>query len=272
MLAADPQLQRYPLAAVMDDASSTVVVRGLRPEGIPDETFTAALGEAAAPYAVRVDADTVIDQRKVARLEQAGADLGRIAAESQAALAELGQKIDAATQNGREDQAKLRLVLDAEAAQIAGIRREFAASTAELKAAQANLAGVVSALKSAVDTPLDRLERMMRRTSIFFSQDEKVADPDGAGRALDQLADLLKETGETIRVAGHTDEIGSLALNRALSHRRAEAVIRMLVERGVPARQLLIVSLATMSPLADAPGGSGSPNRRVTFELGTGER
>jgi outer membrane protein OmpA-like peptidoglycan-associated protein len=271
MLTANPQLRRYPLKAVMDDASSTVIVRGLRPEGISDEAIIAALRKPASPYAVRVDADTAINPRRVAELEHASADLGRIAAETQAAVAALGQRIDAATQAGSEDQAKLRLAIDNEAGRIASIREEFADRTAELKTAQGKLEGAISALKGAVDTPLDRLERLMRRTSIFFSQNEAVADPDGAGRALDQLAELLKQTGEHIRVAGHTDEIGSLALNRALSHRRAEAVVRMLVERGVPAQQLSIVSLATSSPLADAPGGSGSPNRRVTFALGLGD-
>ena len=292
LVTANPQLRRYPLSAVIDDKAGTVTVRGLRPEGIPDEAITTALEGPASPYAVRVETDTVIDPGKVARLEQASADLGRVAAATQSALVGLGDKLDAAALSGREGEAKLRQAIGDAAAgiaktmreignarqeiantkqEIASTKKEIADRAAELQAAQVELAGAVSALQAALDQPLDRLERLMRRSSIFFSKDEAVADPAGAARVLDQLADLLKQTGERIRVAGHTDEIGSLALNRALSHRRAEAVVKMLVERGVPAEQLAIVSLATSSPLADVPGGSGSPNRRVTFAPGIGD-
>jgi outer membrane protein OmpA-like peptidoglycan-associated protein len=53
---------------------------------------------------------------------------------------------------------------------------------------------------------------------------------------LDMIAELMKENpGLSLRVEGHTDDQGPAEANRALSLRRAQAVVQALVKAGLGA-------------------------------------
>ena len=94
----------------------------------------------------------------------------------------------------------------------------------------------------------------------------------GAGpyASLTALADLLN-ADPALRVAlvGHTDAVGGLAANVALSKRRAEAVRARLIKRyGVSPEQLDAEGMGYLSPIAsnqDQPGREA--NRRVEAVL-----
>jgi outer membrane protein OmpA-like peptidoglycan-associated protein len=82
---------------------------------------------------------------------------------------------------------------------------------------------------------------------------------------LDRTAKLLAERPElSARIEGHTDSVGSRALNQSLSQQRAEAVMAALVERGVDAARLTAEGIGPDRPIAsnDTPAGR-SQNRRV---------
>ncbi len=73
-----------------------------------------------------------------------------------------------------------------------------------------------------------------------------------------------------IELAGHTDDVGSLADNQLLSERRAQAVKRYLVAEGVPAKLLVVKGYGESQPLISIDGLEGSAlskarthNRRV---------
>lgn len=70
-----------------------------------------------------------------------------------------------------------------------------------------------------------------------------------------------------IEVQGHTDSIGSERYNLGLGLRRAEQVMRYLVEaHGLPRHRLDIVSYGEAKPIADNSTAEGrSRNRRVTL-------
>jgi outer membrane protein OmpA-like peptidoglycan-associated protein len=68
-----------------------------------------------------------------------------------------------------------------------------------------------------------------------------------------------------IQIEGHTDSIGSDDYNLRLSQRRAESVIRYLVnDMGVEADRLIAIGKGEQEPIADNAGDAGrQKNRRV---------
>ena len=71
----------------------------------------------------------------------------------------------------------------------------------------------------------------------------------------------------TVEIGGHTDSQGSNADNKALSERRAQAVLAFMTQRGVPTEGVRAVGFGEGSPIADNNTAAGrAANRRITFE------
>jgi outer membrane protein OmpA-like peptidoglycan-associated protein len=86
-----------------------------------------------------------------------------------------------------------------------------------------------------------------------------------ATAVLDQAAAGLQRRGDIkVEVAGHTDNRGGAQLNRDLSQRRAESVMRYLVAKGANAANLSARGYGPDSPVADNKTAAGrAENRRV---------
>ena len=85
---------------------------------------------------------------------------------------------------------------------------------------------------------------------------------------LDPVAEVIKTrcAGKTITIEGHTSISGSPEYNQKLSERRAEAVMRYLISRGVPAAQLRAVGYGETRPITTDPSPEAQKvNRRVTL-------
>jgi len=74
-------------------------------------------------------------------------------------------------------------------------------------------------------------------------------------------------------VEGHTDAAGSVAYNQDLSERRAASVVRYLVNKGIPATQLVPVGKGESDlkhpecdPVSNCPAWKNLENRRVVFK------
>ncbi len=93
---------------------------------------------------------------------------------------------------------------------------------------------------------------------------------EGGDAALGELATFLKSNA-TLRVAlvGHTDTVGGLDANIALSKRRAGSVLEKLVsDYGVPRSQLDAEGMGYLSPIAPNLSQEGREiNRRVEAVL-----
>ena len=105
--------------------------------------------------------------------------------------------------------------------------------------------------------------------TILFVPGRATLDPKSYG-LLDQLAAIIHNHPEILRleVAGHTDSVGSLAMNLALSEARASAVRDYLVGRGVDPARLRAVGYGPNVPLA--PNGTEDGrmlNRRVELTI-----
>jgi outer membrane protein OmpA-like peptidoglycan-associated protein len=91
----------------------------------------------------------------------------------------------------------------------------------------------------------------------------------GAVDELTQLGDVLaKYPQDRIQVMGFTDSTGSQAFNDELSKRRAEAVRKVLISRGVNEQQVLAIGMGEQSPVASNATAEGrSKNRRVELHI-----
>ena len=86
---------------------------------------------------------------------------------------------------------------------------------------------------------------------------------------LDELGKALATwPAPQLMIVGHTDRVGTDQANDALSLQRAQAVARILVERGMPAQQIESAGRGEREPLVPtADGVANATNRRVEITL-----
>jgi len=74
--------------------------------------------------------------------------------------------------------------------------------------------------------------------NIFYDYNKATLRPESS-EALDKLVKMLKENGNiTIELSAHADYRGSAQYNKTLSQKRAETVVRYLINHGIPADRL----------------------------------
>jgi len=140
------------------------------------------------------------------------------------------------------------------AAEIGALRERLAAAEA-----------LLAELRAERDAPSARLRRFIESFAVFFDVQDTLVDAAAANAGLDQLAALLRESGESLRVVGYADDSGGLGANIATSRKRAEKVISLLVARGIARDKLSVAPRAALEPIADSAQGSRR-SRRVVFE------
>ena len=100
---------------------------------------------------------------------------------------------------------------------------------------------------------------------IYFDTGKSVIKPESA-QAIGEIAKLLKaDPNLKIHVVGHTDNVGGVESNIALSKARAEAVMQALVrDQGVTATRMTAFGCGQFSPVASNDSEEGrAKNRRV---------
>ena len=87
----------------------------------------------------------------------------------------------------------------------------------------------------------------------------------GSYGTLKDIAKLMKKIPEAnLEVQGHTDNKGSDEKNKALSEKRAQAVVNYLKKRGIESDRLRAVGFGSEKPIADNDNAAGrEQNRRV---------
>ena len=91
---------------------------------------------------------------------------------------------------------------------------------------------------------------------------------------LDKLRTVLKNNPDTnINIYGHTDSIGSDAVNLRISAQRAAAVKNYFVANGISASRIFTEGLGKSSPIASNDTDAGrAKNRRVEFAITANEK
>ncbi|MET0649252.1 MAG: OmpA family protein [Pyrinomonadaceae bacterium] len=112
--------------------------------------------------------------------------------------------------------------------------------------------------------------QVQNNTSILFRVGSAVLSPDSKSK-LDQIAQqALQAKGYVLEVSGFASADGSTEANRRLSQRRADAVIRYLVEsHNIPLRRVITpYGYGEAQPLADNTTREGrEQNRRVEVKV-----
>lgn len=131
--------------------------------------------------------------------------------------------------------------------------------------------GVLNPSDRCPNTPAgDRVDEngcsLRANLKVFFDYDRAVIKAESYPE-LDALVKFLAEVpNATGAVEGHTDSMGSDAYNMALSKRRADAVRKYLVDKGVASGRLTSQGYGESQPDGDNKTADGrSLNRRVVF-------
>jgi outer membrane protein OmpA-like peptidoglycan-associated protein len=99
---------------------------------------------------------------------------------------------------------------------------------------------------------------------IQFDTDKADIKPDSQPQIEQMVAFLTRNANARVYVIGHTDNQGRLDYNLGLSNRRAEALVRALVSRGINPTRLVPRGLGPLAPVATNRTDDGrAQNRRV---------
>ncbi|MBS0307972.1 MAG: OmpA family protein [Proteobacteria bacterium] len=122
--------------------------------------------------------------------------------------------------------------------------------------------------------PTPTAEKVTYSADALFDFNKAVLKPEGKEKLDDLFLKLFGLNLEVIVATGYTDTIGSEAYNQKLSVRRAEAVKKYLVEKGVEENRVYTEGKGKSSPVVtDCKGNRAAqikcqqPNRRVEIEV-----
>jgi peptidoglycan-associated lipoprotein len=125
---------------------------------------------------------------------------------------------------------------------------------------------------AAVRAETEAVRQMVARM-VNFDFDKSAIRPGTDTRVLEEKAAVLQANPAlTIEIVGHCDERGTNAYNQALGQRRADAVKRFLVGRGIAAARIATRSMGEEQPID--PGhdeAAWARNRRDEFRVTGGD-
>ncbi|MFI5201093.1 MAG: OmpA family protein [Candidatus Kapaibacterium sp.] len=115
--------------------------------------------------------------------------------------------------------------------------------------------------------PIEKGE-IVRLNNIFFETAKAELRPESFAE-LDRVVRLLEDNPSMeIAIGGHTDNVGTAAINNALSQSRAQAVANYLVSKGISVKRLRVKGYGDTKPVASNDTDAGrQQNRRVEFTI-----
>jgi outer membrane protein OmpA-like peptidoglycan-associated protein len=165
--------------------------------------------------------------------------------------------------------------LEANDQRISGQLEELAAvsnaARGGAKAAQATADAAIAGV-NATNERISALDDYVPQSmaAVNFRSGSAVLSPDSKTTLDDIATKALNAKGYVLEVSGYTDANGSVERNRQLSQRRADAVIRYLVENhNIPLRRIVTpFGYGESRPVADNTSRDGrAQNRRVEIRL-----
>lgn len=106
--------------------------------------------------------------------------------------------------------------------------------------------------------------------NVLFDFDKAVLKPDGKTES-DKVVQSMKEHAkDTLLIEGHTCNVGSEEYNMGLGQRRADSVMKYLVDSGIAADRIKTQSFGETQPADPAAANDTEPvrklNRRAVFK------
>jgi len=194
---------------------------------------------------------TAAERQQAAAERQAMAE--RAASEKQAMAAQI-----AAAQTEAANEASRRAEAQQEAEQA---RSAAAQSEQEQARLREQLREQLNAVMKTTDSARGLIVSM---TGLLFETGKSALLPNVRENLARVAGILLGHPGLEIEVEGHTDSVGSDAMNQSLSENRAEAVREYLLRQGVPKDAIVSRGFGETMPLATNDTAEGkAQNRRV---------
>jgi outer membrane protein OmpA-like peptidoglycan-associated protein len=165
--------------------------------------------------------------------------------------------------------------VEANAQRLSGQLEELAAvsnaARGGAKAAQATADAAVAGV-NATNERISSLDDYapQQTAAVNFKSGSSVLSPESKTTLDDIASKALNAKGYVLEVSGFADSRGSVNLNRQLSQRRADAVIRYLVENhNIPLRRIVTpYGYGEINPVAENETREGrAQNRRVEIKL-----
>ena len=115
---------------------------------------------------------------------------------------------------------------------------------------------------------LSRLRQLLRQSRLQFAYGGSDPAPPDL-RQIEGIAEAMRNCpAARIEIAGHTDSWGSVEDNEIMSRKRAEAILRYLVAKGVEKERLRAVGYGESRPIESNRTETGrAMNRRIEFTL-----
>ncbi len=248
-----PAVSAYPLNLVIDHTARTVTLRGLVADAHEGQEMLDAIRFASRPYAALADVAVVSSPQRQGALEQQQRAMER-------RLAAIDENLAATETRIAQYAATSTDIATSTSRSQLELRAQIASETAATGAA-------ITSLRQELNMPLRRLQHLFEESAVFFAVEDTLRDDSAANALLGQIAELLQQTPVRIRIVGHTDDAGTQATNKRLARLRAEAVFRVLVERGVKANRIVLATRSAYQQIVDDEPPAISKNRRVTFEV-----
>ena len=172
-------------------------------------------------------------------------------------------RLDARTREAdraRRESAMARSAADDARSAADAARTSAASNAADAAAKAAELQRQIDKLQAeATDRGL-----VLTLGDVLFATGRSDLQP-GGNNTLDKLIVFLNEYPDrSVAIEGHTDDVGSLDMNQALSQHRADAVKTYLTQHGIQFMRLTAAGMGETQPVADNLSASGrQQNRRV---------
>ncbi|HRP28377.1 MAG TPA: OmpA family protein [Burkholderiaceae bacterium] len=100
--------------------------------------------------------------------------------------------------------------------------------------------------------------------TLYFVEGKDVLTDESQKLVGKTLSEIAQRPVPDVLVVGHTDAVGSQAVNDALAQRRADFIRNELIRLGVPAANIQVIARGKRAPLVPTADGVAEPrNRRV---------
>jgi outer membrane protein OmpA-like peptidoglycan-associated protein len=147
----------------------------------------------------------------------------------------------------------------------------FVAMVASAQAGDFTKAVGSAAGDSALKALSDKLNKVQNdKGPIIFKTGSAEIDVAKCKKTLAAISDIISNyPGMKVQIQGHTDNVGNAKKNMELSQKRAEAVMKYLVDvMKTPAKRLKAKGFGDTKPIADNKTDKGkAKNRRVDFSV-----
>lgn len=118
--------------------------------------------------------------------------------------------------------------------------------------------------------PAPKPKVMVFDAAALFAFDKSDLTPEGKEKIKEYREQARAElsSARTVKITGHTDNVGTPDYNQQLSLRRAEAVRDYLISIGGDASRMEVAGMGATQPMADNKTAAGrAQNRRVEVEV-----